>query len=155
MKTEYKYEWTLNVKEMIKFRSSKIDSSIYSGNFNGGCWCIVIMPCGVSVLHKQTNGYLFAKFKLLKASFGIETIEIDTFWILRGDKGSNGWIYTTQCGLHQKKEIFDSSLKIDSNKFKNGNTNLTIIATMKIRKIFDENGKQIRKSRWKEYGIND
>ena len=114
MQRQYEYTWELDSTELNIFLKSDIDSSLYSPNFNGDCGCIVLIPYGWGYMD-ETEGYLFAKIKLMKLPFGIKSIHIESEFIIRSDAASIGWKYKKKCDI-QKPGLVDMDRRIKSEK---------------------------------------
>ena len=151
MITECEYRWKLDEDEMDIFMANEVDSSLYSPNFNGDCWCIVLIPYGWN-WSSGTEGHLFAKIKLLKLPYGVKSIDIKSEFVVRSDAVINGWIYEKKCDV-RTPGLVDIKQRIPTEKFQSFTKELMIIAKMTIVKVFDFEDKEIPKKEWINYGI--
>ena len=151
MNVNYKYEWDLDDEEMDIFKSSRVDSSLYSNNFNHKCWCIVLVPNGWSY-HEEGIGHLFAKVKLLRLPFGVKSMDIETQWIIKSENKSVQWKYSKKCDYIFPGTV-DMDRRIKGDQFKMFANHLKIIVSMKIVKVYDNDDIEIEKEKWNDYGL--
>ena len=147
---EYRYKWRLNEDEYKLLMKGDIDSSLYSYNFNGGCFCILLIPFGWS-FKNATHNHLFAKIKLVKLPWSIKQMDIETDWIVKCKKISVGWKWMTTVSVKQCGDL-DEEMKVKTEEFMNQEF-LEIVVNIKILKIYDEQDQQIEKRKWIDHAI--